>query len=110
MNDISFTPFAASQMEKIEPNLSKKFEDVGFKFNAGIQLYYPNILAKGTVTIENKVVIINALVIALGFTPYWVEKINAINPTGADATMMVVSANEKSILSKFHIIKINKTG
>ena len=36
MNDISFTPFAASQMEKIEPNLSKKFEDVGFKFNAGI--------------------------------------------------------------------------
>ena len=36
MNDISFTPFAISQMEKIEPNLSKKFEDVGFKFNAGI--------------------------------------------------------------------------
>ena len=36
MNDISFTPYAASQMEKIEPNLSKKFENVGFKFNAGI--------------------------------------------------------------------------
>ena len=36
MNDISFTPLAASQMEKIEPNLSKKFEDVGFSFNAGI--------------------------------------------------------------------------
>lgn len=36
MNDISFTPIAASQMEKIEPNLSKKFEDVGFRFNAGI--------------------------------------------------------------------------
>ena len=52
--------------------------------------------------------IINALVIAVGFTPYWVEKINAINPTGADATMMVVSANEKSILSKLHIMKINK--
>ena len=36
MNDISFTPIAANQMEKIEPNLSKKFEDIGFKFNAGI--------------------------------------------------------------------------
>ena len=36
MNDISFTPLAASQIEKIEPNLSKKFEDVGFKFNARI--------------------------------------------------------------------------
>ena len=65
---------------------------------------------RGTVTTENKVVIINALVIALGFTPYWVEKINAINPTGADATMMVVSAKEKSILSKLHIMKINKIG
>jgi len=36
MNDISFTHFAASHMEHIEPNLSQKFEDVGFKFNAGI--------------------------------------------------------------------------
>ena len=36
MNVISFTTHAASQMENIEPNLSKKFEDVGFKFNAGI--------------------------------------------------------------------------
>ena len=36
MNDISFTPLAASKMEKIEPSLSKKFEDVGFRFNAGI--------------------------------------------------------------------------
>ena len=70
MSDISFAPHEANLMEQIEPNLSKKFEDVGFKFNAGILLYYPNILAKGTVTIENKVVIINALVIALGFTPY----------------------------------------
>ena len=26
MNDISFTPFAASQMEKIEPNLSKNLK------------------------------------------------------------------------------------
>ena len=36
MNDISFTPHAANQMEQIEQNLSKKFEDIGFKFNAGI--------------------------------------------------------------------------
>ena len=36
MNDIAFTPLAANQMEKIEPSLSKNFEDVGFKFNAGI--------------------------------------------------------------------------
>ena len=27
---------AKDQMEKIETNLSKKFEDVGFKFNAGL--------------------------------------------------------------------------
>ena len=70
LNDILFIPYAANQMDQIEPNLSKKFEDVGFKFNAGIKSYYPNILAKGTVNIENKVVIINALVIALGFKPY----------------------------------------
>ena len=36
MNDISFTPFAASHMEKIETNLSKKFEGVVFKFSVGI--------------------------------------------------------------------------
>ncbi len=36
VNDISFTPLAASQMGKIEPNLSKKFEDVEFKINSGI--------------------------------------------------------------------------
>ncbi len=36
MNVISFTSLAVSQMEKLEPNFSKKFEDVGFKFNAGI--------------------------------------------------------------------------
>ena len=36
MNDISFTPHAAEKMENIEPNLSKKFENIGFKFNAGV--------------------------------------------------------------------------
>ena len=36
MNDISFTPHAAKKMENIEPNLSKKFENIGFKFNAGL--------------------------------------------------------------------------
>ncbi len=36
MNDISFTPNAAKKMNDIQPNLSKKFEDAGFKFNAGI--------------------------------------------------------------------------
>ena len=36
MNDISFTPHAAEKMENIEPNLSKKFENIGFKFNAGL--------------------------------------------------------------------------
>ena len=35
MNDISFTPEAAEKMESIQPNLSKKFESIGFKFNAG---------------------------------------------------------------------------
>ena len=35
MNDIAFTKVAKDQMEKIETNLSKKIEDVGFKFNAG---------------------------------------------------------------------------
>jgi hypothetical protein len=35
MNDISFTPEAADKMESIQPNLSKKFENIGFKFNAG---------------------------------------------------------------------------
>ena len=64
MNDISFTPFAASQMEKIEPNLSKNLRMLGLNLTLDLVIY-PNILAKGTVTIENKVVIINALVIAL---------------------------------------------
>ena len=36
MNDISFTPYAAQEMNKLEPNLSKKFEKIGFKFNAGV--------------------------------------------------------------------------
>ena len=36
MNDIAFSKVAKDQMEKIETNLSKKFEDVGFKFNAGL--------------------------------------------------------------------------
>ena len=36
MNDILFTPFAFNQMDKVEPNLSKKFENVGFKFIARI--------------------------------------------------------------------------
>ena len=36
MNDIAFTPYAAEKMENIEPNLSKKFEEIGFKFNAGL--------------------------------------------------------------------------
>jgi mannose-6-phosphate isomerase-like protein (cupin superfamily) len=36
MNDISFTPYAAQEMNELEPNLSKKFEKIGFKFDAGI--------------------------------------------------------------------------
>ena len=36
MNDIAFTPFAAKKMNEIEPDLSKKFEEIGFKFNAGV--------------------------------------------------------------------------
>ena len=36
MNDIAFTKKAKDEMEKIEPNLSKKFEEVGFKFTAGL--------------------------------------------------------------------------
>ena len=35
MNDISFTKSARDKMENISPNLSKKFENVGFKFDAG---------------------------------------------------------------------------
>ena len=35
MNDISFTPNAAKQMNDIETNLSNKFEKIGFKFTAG---------------------------------------------------------------------------
>ena len=37
MNDISFTPNAAKQMNDIETNLSNKFEKIGFKFTAGSQ-------------------------------------------------------------------------
>ena len=55
---------------------------------------------------DNNVVISNALVIALGLTSYWVEKIKAIKPTGAEATIIVVSDIENSIPLKFHIIKI----
>ena len=36
MNDIAFTPYAAKEMNDIEPNLSKKFENIGFKFDAGV--------------------------------------------------------------------------
>ena len=36
MNDIAFTKVAKDQIEKIGSNLSKKFEEVGFKFNAGL--------------------------------------------------------------------------
>ncbi len=35
MKDIAFTNAAKVKMENIEKNLSKKFEQVGFKFNAG---------------------------------------------------------------------------
>ena len=35
MNDIAFTASAKNKMEQISKNLSKKFEKVGFKFNAG---------------------------------------------------------------------------
>ena len=35
MNDIAFTTSAKDKMDKISKNLSKKFEKVGFKFNAG---------------------------------------------------------------------------
>ena len=31
MNDIAFTPYAEKEMNDIEPNLSKKFENIGFK-------------------------------------------------------------------------------
>ena len=43
------------------------------------------------VTIDIIVVINIALVIAFGFTPYWLENINAINPTRAEVTIIVVS-------------------
>lgn len=45
-----------------------------------------------------------------GLTPYWVEKINAIRPTGAEATIIVVSDIEKSILLRFHIKIIASIG
>ena len=67
-------------------------------------------LDNGIVRIDNNVVIIKALVMALGFTPYWVEKTKAINPTGAAATIIVVSEVENSMLFIFHIIKIAKSG
>ena len=35
MNDIAFTTSAKDKMDKISKNLSKKFEKIGFKFNAG---------------------------------------------------------------------------
>lgn len=35
MSDIAFTRDAKNKMEKIKPNLSKHFESIGFKFNAG---------------------------------------------------------------------------
>ena len=66
--------------------------------------------ARGIITIDNIVVISKALVIGLGFTPYWVEKINAIKPTGAEATIIVVSETEKSILLRFHIKIIASIG
>ena len=36
MNDIAFTPYAEKEMNDIEPNLSKKFKNIGFKFDAGV--------------------------------------------------------------------------
>ena len=63
-------------------------------------------LTRGIDITDNNVVISNALVIALGLTSYWVEKIKAIKPTGAEATIIVVSDIENSIPLKFHIIKI----
>ena len=36
MNDIAFTELAKKRMEKISPGLSKKFEKIGFKFNADL--------------------------------------------------------------------------
>ena len=62
------------------------------------------------VTIDIIVVINIALVIASGFTPYWLENINEINPTGADATIIVFSEILKSILFIFQIINIAKNG
>ena len=56
------------------------------------------------VTIDIIVVINIALVIASGFTPYRLENINAINPTGADAIIIVVSEMLKSILFIVQII------
>ena len=70
MNDISFTPYAAQEMNELEPNLSKKFEKIGFKFNAGVQLTQLKVLTRGIDITDNNVVISNALVIALGLTSY----------------------------------------
>ena len=36
MSDIAFTPYAEKEMNDIEPNLSKKFKNIGFKFDAGV--------------------------------------------------------------------------
>ena len=70
MNDISFTPYAAQEMNELEPNLSKKFEKIGFKFNAGVQLIQLKVLTSGIEIIDNNVDISNALVIAFGLTSY----------------------------------------
>jgi len=36
MNDIAFTPAAAQKINSVEADLVHKFEEVGFKFNAGV--------------------------------------------------------------------------
>ena len=64
----------------------------------------------GIEIIDNSVEISNALVIAFGLTLYWAEKTRAINPTGAAATIIVVSDIENSISFKCHIIKIATNG
>ena len=56
-------------------------------------------------------VVINiAREIAFGLIPYWVENINAINPTGAEATIIVVSDISKLISCIVQIINIASNG
>ena len=48
--------------------------------------------------------------IASGFTPYCVENIKAINPTGAEVTFMLILKILKSMSKIFYIINIAKIG